>query len=410
MSSKLMIRLYPSREGVEASVDWLLIGSDGMARLGSGLLSDIPGPFENCSVIVLVPSADVLSFQIALPRMKMARLKKMVPFAIEEYLATDLSDLHLAISGFNADGKLLVGVVQHERMKAWLHQLRMAGIAPDVMVPDFWYFPCEQQVWPIWVESDSIWVKTGEDQGFPADIKNLKILIDLKLKEFAQEGKPLPEKMALIFSDHSLRENLSKEFENNIDFQLDISESSSSLLSILSDHLPEKQIFNLLQAPYEVKRKWGKLKKQWFPIALLLIIWLCFFLFKETFEYFYLKRQNIRLEQETFSLYKQIFPSVKDTATLKTQLQRLLDQTFKVARGDPFLKRLSQVAALMKTSSVVLTGFDYRDQTLTLKVEARDFQAFNALIQLFKQQGILVEQKHTTQEVQGVVSQWVIKK
>lgn len=414
MSSKLMVRLQalaPLDEAPgEDRVSWFWMEPDGAMHSGEGLLSEIPGSFEDCWIVVLVPSSEVLSFQLALPRVGMARLRKMVPFAIEEYLSIDLSELHVAVDGFNADGKLLVASVAHEHMKRWLHDLKGVGIVPDVMIPDFWYFPCAPSVWRVWIESDFMWVKVDQDQGFPADIQNLETLIDLKRKEFEQENKPLPQKIELIFKDHSLREELSEKIKNSLNYQVDVFESSRSLLQIIFDNLQGKQRFNLLKPPYGVKRKWGKLKKQWFPVALLLVLWFSFFLLKEAFEYFYLKRQNTSLSKETRSVYQQIFPGANHLNVLKPRLEGVLAKTFKVARGDPFLKRLNQIAGLIKASSVALTGFSYQDQAFILKVEAKDFQAFNALIQAFKQQGISVVQMHTSQEVQGVVSEWVIKK
>lgn len=408
MAPRFIIRFYSHAED---QIDWLLVGADGLvSSSGQGFLANIPKLPESCSVIILVPSVEVLSFQVALPKMKASKLRKMVPFAIEEYLVADLSELHFAISNFHSNGKLSVAVVQHEQMKMWLQKLKEADIHPDAMLPDFWYFPRTENGWTIWIESDFAWVQTGENQGFFSDLQNLKILMDLKIKEFEQEGKSLPEKIELIFSAGPCQENLINDIKNNFNIQLDIKISSSPLLNIVSEYIPEKQTFNLLQPPYEVKRKWGKLKKQWFPIALLFGIWLSLFFLKEIFEYFYLKRQNAQLEQQTLSLYQQVFPSAKDTRAYKQELQQLLERTLKVARGDPFFLRLSQVTPLIKTSGVLLTGFDYRDQVLTLKVSAQDFQTLNGLLQIFKQKGILVDQRHTGQQQNAVVAEWVIRK
>jgi len=82
-----------------------------------------------------VPSAEVLSTTVDIP-LKGAKLIAALPFALEEYLADDIDQLHFAAGPRRANGKIPVSVVGKQNMDDWLAVLDAAGISANSIIAD----------------------------------------------------------------------------------------------------------------------------------------------------------------------------------------------------------------------------------------------------------------------------------
>ena len=87
-------------------------------------------------VVVLVPGEDVLLSSTVLPVRGAARMLQAVPFAMEDHLADDVSDLHFALGRRDESGEVAVAVTRQECMEQWLDELTEAGIGPQALYPD----------------------------------------------------------------------------------------------------------------------------------------------------------------------------------------------------------------------------------------------------------------------------------
>src|SRR5690606_3089436 len=104
------------------------------ARLGSvqsGTLAEAAPQTIGRRVILLVPGPDVLLAEPVLPLKSGAKLAQIVPFALEEQLATDVEDLHFAVGKRDGRPGTPVAVVSRARMQEWQDTLTAAGIHAD---------------------------------------------------------------------------------------------------------------------------------------------------------------------------------------------------------------------------------------------------------------------------------------
>jgi general secretion pathway protein L len=134
MSEYLVIRLG---EKPDQLVQWIAVDSSGARHSApaEGLLGDAVVDIGNREVIVLVPSAEVLSTTVDIP-LKGTKLIAALPFALEEYLADDIDQLHFAAGTRRANGKVPVSVVSRQNMDDWLDILADAGIKPASVMAD----------------------------------------------------------------------------------------------------------------------------------------------------------------------------------------------------------------------------------------------------------------------------------
>src|ERR1044072_4430441 len=95
-----------------------------------------PAAAANRKVVVLVPGTDALLAEPVLPVKSGVKLAQVVPFALEEHLASDVEDLHFAVGKREVRPGTPVTVVSRARMEAWQALLVNSGLQADAIYPE----------------------------------------------------------------------------------------------------------------------------------------------------------------------------------------------------------------------------------------------------------------------------------
>ena len=91
---------------------------------------------------MLVPATDVLTTTIYLPLKAQAKIQQALPFALEEYLADDVEELHFAAGGRRESGRMPVSIISRDKLKDYLGVLADAGLHPDVLMAESYGLAC----------------------------------------------------------------------------------------------------------------------------------------------------------------------------------------------------------------------------------------------------------------------------
>jgi general secretion pathway protein L len=136
MPELLLLRLDPVA-GAE-SVAFMTCTPDGVAASAPvrGSLAEAAMAAAGRRVVVLVPGAEVVCFDVDLPALPPGRLLSAVPYALEESVAADVETLHFAVGRRAASGRTLVATVDRTLLQGWLEALRAVGLEPDAMHAD----------------------------------------------------------------------------------------------------------------------------------------------------------------------------------------------------------------------------------------------------------------------------------
>ena len=115
MAEFLVIRIG---ETPDQAADWIAVDGTGARRSVpvTGPLLEALNDIGDRKVIVLVPSADVLTTSVDIPIKGGARLQAALPYALEEHVAEDIEKLHFAAGTRRSNGKIPVAVVNRERL------------------------------------------------------------------------------------------------------------------------------------------------------------------------------------------------------------------------------------------------------------------------------------------------------
>lgn len=140
MAESLVLRLSASSVAGDSAptADWIVVDAAGVAvgTVGHGTLAEAAAAQAGRRLVLLLPGADVALANPEIPGRNPAKLLKLVPFALEEQLATDVDTLHFAIGKQDAAGRLPVAATDRARLGALLAGLAAAGLAPAAVYPD----------------------------------------------------------------------------------------------------------------------------------------------------------------------------------------------------------------------------------------------------------------------------------
>ena len=135
-----MLLLSPARtiDPTEHNCEWHWRYQDEQGVLTSGevgavalsdLVEDHPDWFERPGRVALVlPSTDVVHLSVNLPGRTASSIRQALPFALEEFITSDVEDVHIAHQPIRPGQPVDCAVIEADRLRAWLAQVLEAGI------------------------------------------------------------------------------------------------------------------------------------------------------------------------------------------------------------------------------------------------------------------------------------------
>lgn len=409
MRKQLFIQLFGEPVSTElaggeaaAPASWVLRDVDRPAgTLFHGNLAEAAAQAAGARVSVLVPGADVLLTQVELPSMKMQRLAKAVPYALEEQLAEDLDELHVAIGQQNKQGRVSNAVVSRSRLDAWLAQLKAAGLHADVMTPDTFGVHWEQDDaadepnrWSMMVDADRGLLRTGPQSGLAFEMNNLPLVMQACFDD-AVENMPTALRV-IINADNNTDNDFGSGFKSsdvyqsiekmctdqNIDLSLDVRDEARSVT--LAQSFDEQNAINLLQGDYSRKQQFEKLLRPWRPAIIVLGLWLVMQISLFVVEYSRLSTKSSELKEQIETVYHNAFPKGRLVAgNERILMQRGIDKLRSGGgQNDGLLALLAQAGTVFKnTDGVVLRTLRFKSGKLDVDVEMPDLQSLDKLKQ-----------------------------
>lgn len=405
MRKQLFIQLFdeptpaPSAGGeaaIAVPASWVLRDDDRPAgSLFHGDLAEAAAQAVGARVSVLVPGADVLLAQVLLPTMKAQRLAKAVPFALEEQLAEDLDELHVAIGQQDKQGRVSNAVVSRTRLDAWLEQLRAVGLHADVMTPEMFGVrwerddAAEQGRWTMLIENQRGLLRTGAQTGLAFEMNNLSPVLQAC---FDDAGDNLPGTLRVIicgddgsgsgFDTSDAYRNLAEMcVAEKVDLSLEVRDETSGVT--LAQGFDEQHAINLLQGDYSRKQQFAKILRPWRPAIILLGLWLVLQLGMFVVEYSRLSASSSELKEQIEAVYRNAFPESRNVVNPKVQMQRGLEKLRSGgAQNEGLLALLAQAGVVFKdTDGIKLRTLRYKSNKLDVDVEMPDLQSLDKLKQ-----------------------------
>lgn len=382
MAEFLVIRLA---HNTDAPVTWLAVDNHGTRRgnIGRGSLHDAAAEVRDKTVIVLVPSTDVLTLTADIPA-KGARLQAALPYALEDQVAEDIELLHFAAGRRGSDGRLPVAVVRHDKMTAWLDGLQNAGIDAARLVPENHGLARTPNTLSMLVSDNLVMFNDGDATEFAIpDIAPAEAVAAAGIIDGSDEAAS---RHLLVYCDAELGDRYEK------DWALLRHELSSVDVNLLPDGaLPRLAVtvasgagINLLQGRYGARTEIGGLLRPWRYAAMLLVGLGVVALLGKGFETYRLSTELQSLQAQFTETYRGVRPGDTREIVDPVGTVRSLARTQSSVASGPqvFLPSLQHLAAaLSQHSTIKVEAISYRAGVVDVRLTAPDISTLDQVVQ-----------------------------
>lgn len=334
-------------------------------------LAELPaGPRWN-TLLVWTPPADTVVTRIRLPTRNARKIAQALPYALEDQLLGDPTQLHFAYQREH-DDMLAVAVTARERLQQWLQALQDARLQPSRLCPATLSLPLDVDDWALAFVDDWIWVRSGPYAGFvcPATTDTVPPLLTAALQE-AGGSASVPARITVFNAPPTLAADAWAAA-----LQLEVTLARESLWDARISTVPP---LNLLQGEFAPTRGLRNRLRPLLPAAVITAVWLMGTLGLSFWEWWQLERQHRAQQGAMMALFRQTFPDVKVVLDPALQMERSLDalraQTGSAGHDD-FLPLLASVApTLQANTQASLRTLKYADSKVTLELRLPDFEA-----------------------------------
>ena len=394
MSERLVVRL-----GSEANhgIDWLVWSTSEQEIIASGQLkhadqlSQLHEKAGGRPVITLLPVADVVLTQVAVPGKLTRQLQQALPYMLEEELATDVDKLHFSVLGCS-DGVAHLAVVEKAKMDNWLDWLAQAQLKCRQFLPDVLMLPAHEGQWSA-VQMGADWlIRQDQFAGFSADQQLLPFLLDKWIKP-ADEAKGEDEPQQQVIQAYTpLPQGVAG------DWQLHTPELPMQLLALgaLSSNI------NLLTGEYQPQKEYSKNWLLWKKVGIAAAACVLLTLVSAGLSLHQIKQENAQLTAEIKEVYVTLFPGESNIreARIKAQLKRHLARLENQSQGDDLLSMLAKIQPAFKQVpgfKPVSLKYEGKNSEVRLQISANtyaEFEKFESLLDpsLEIQQGAMSNQ------------------
>lgn len=366
-----------------AEVQWLASNGSGRLRSGRGPLAEVPRSAGD-RLVVLVPGTDVLVTEIAIPGGRKRLLRRSLPYLLEENLAEEVEEIHIASGPASAAGKVAVAAVGRARLAGWLAMLSEAGLQPALLTPATLALPVTGEEWTLVLTEEGFLARQGEWRVFAGELENLEHYLRPETSLSAgAETTPVVEVLNCTGQEVALQLNGLKPGAPR----------PAQLMKVLAEGLAAQPNINLLQGEFAGNARWRESLRRWqvalaAAAALLLLLGV-----DASLDHLRLRSESTRLNREIIATFQQALPDSRRVVNARAQMEQRLKELRASARQNSFFALYDKVAPLLAaTGSPALEFIRFHQGRLELDLDLATLEGLeNLKDNLAKAPGITAE-------------------
>jgi general secretion pathway protein L len=391
MPEFLVVRLHSAAaETIGAAAEWIVVDGSGARRsnVQSGPLDLAAATAGNRKIIVLVPGTDALLAEPVLPVKSGTKLAQVVPFALEEHLATDVEDLHFAVGKRESRPGTPVAVVSHARMEAWQALLADAGLHADAIYPETAALPETPNAITLLIDGARVYVRRSDTRGAVLDVQPLIEALQLALAS----GEEAREHVTIYLSEddyereRELLEGL-REFTASLQLKL----LPDGPLPLLAANVVRDGGVNLLQGRYQSSRRLQLSFAPWRYAAVLALVFVASHVGLKSWQYFHYKGKEAQVDAQIGDLYQRLMPGapLPDASAARRMVEARLNQLRGTGPVSGMMTTLAALGEAMgKVPNTNVESIAYTNNTTHLRVLAPSVAELDRIRQVASEHGL----------------------
>lgn len=378
MSDTLLIH-YNIENSDQAS--WALCNDMGelTSKISAGSLEELHGIAKDHISIVLLNSQCLHINELQLPTQNAQKMLKAVPYAIEEFIADDVENLHFVVAKSRTSNTTHVVGINKATLQSIIDTFQTADIRIEKIIPDALCLAANEQQWATLNYQQHNYLQTNKLNGTIVSQGLLPYVLDKKLDDETIEK---PEKI-LVFSEseNTTTHDLSSLIKNDIEI-VNITYNTHPLVVFCGNHKQALPL-NLLQHEFKLKSKSSGYWKQWRLAAALAGTWLLLHLGVTYFQFNQLKEENIVTKNKIEKIYKTTFPQSRKINNPRKQMEQKLNElkssSGNASNGLLFILEEAFSNLDQETKDISFKSIVFRNNRMDVGLESKNLQAIENL-------------------------------
>ena len=396
-------------DGFQIKLQWLIAENDGSVR-GHGTtdqrgLQDVADPNvewlrEPSNTVVFIPSKFVLKVGCDVPGRSVVQIRRALPFAVEEFVASDIESMHIAHAPIKSGETVRCNLVAREQLENWIASFEAVGINAGYFIADAELLQAGKKLACLVFDGDEVLV-THDDQAAVIDRGNLGFaLAGLEVDEVVSVGD--------VPTDLELGQMPVAAVVENVEL------GSAGFIAYLGQQFSNRADFiNILQGEYRPVRGDSQKGSRMRGLFALAAAWVVIGFLGLVIRGYWAQSQADVLEEDSFAFYNELFPKESQPVTVN-QLRRRMTSKLggKTSAGETsaFVGLTAQVAnALQGQGSVMSLSYTEQRRELNVEVMLNGYEDIDTLKQKLSTQGVQLENTTAQQVEQGVRSQMRVR-
>ncbi len=356
--------------------EWVTIDSYGkqISEIESGNLNDISEEDKTNTLIVLTPATDSLLTFIDLPIKSNSKLKKAIPYALEDQIASDIKDIHF---GFvkPKKGKLIgVAAISKSELNDYKNLLLTHNIQPHVITSEIHGVPIIEKTITLLIESSRVYINNGLNKAYALDgmdiIESVNLIdteknitnVQIYLSENNQD---------LIAQSEKLRDSY-----NTVDVKI----LAKGLLQKLSHNILNANYINFLQGEHAPKIHIKKYFKPWRYATLLVIIFFALSLINKSVNYIQLSKYEKNLASRFLNEYRYFAINATDISDPIRIISAIKNNDSQIRENSLFFEGLDIISnAIKNKDNVLLNSITFQGNIFNIRLFTPNIALLDAI-------------------------------
>ncbi len=404
MAYDLIIRLQKDATEEEGICEWILVEKSHkhIIRTGEDWPVETDEVFKDVQdIIVIVPMVEIFLTEVTMPRLSSDRLKKAIPYALEDKLTEDPSSLDFIIGEEEKKGVIPVAIVHQERMQTWQTLLRNRLPANwhahiNVMLPAALVTPWQPGEWSILLDHDMAIVRIGKQAGFAIE----KELLMQSLQHVLIIQRPTAIQLYCTIDPQVFIEELTK-----LAVPLHVNRIANPLAT-MAETIKKPYPLNLIENVYSNKQRRTNVEIALWICSAIAGLWLLVSTVTNITSYFILSGEKRALNEQEGKVYSALYPNQPVPKNAKYSVQRELDQLQTDNAENTFLRLITiispEMVALTK-SGLTINKMSYKNNQIEFDVAFKNSGLLENLVRSLELQGISAVVSNTSLSTEGVI-------
>ncbi|MGB3622264.1 type II secretion system protein GspL [Ketobacter sp. MCCC 1A13808] len=373
---------------------------------------------------LIISGANVITTEVNIPSRQMRQIAQALPYMIEDQLAHDVSESHLVTGPRDAEGMLPVVAVPVSLLECLRQLFEQFDLPLDSVLPDMLCLPHREGEWTVLFEGRHLMIKRGSHAGLTIEMDAAPVVLGSIIENWGNK----PEILRILFCMQNLNENVKNWIKTQIaahvvgeEVEVQYEEVNSGDFMVICDHLHQtlgakKPAYDLLQGRFASSGRRRPTSFKWQPIAALVgvfVVMYTAFLYTQSWQ---VNKEVARLDAETKTLYKRLFPRDKRVVNVRRQMEQHIKTFQNGSNGDSFMTLLALAGEQIHTtnrSKATLkpkrVAYDEGQGDLRLDLVVEDFTQLEQFKTRLQQASLAVETASATQDKEGVKARLKIR-